>query len=577
MSRSPRHLHLYWLLLLAPTLAVGAATVALLWREQARLERAAVAARETRLAAVVARARLVAENADLLAADVRDALIAPMRDLPASAWRTLQSGWPQQNPLVRGGFTLSPYGQVIQPDPTQEEGREFRKKFAQLLDELRPWREKPGAKDAAGGGRRGAGQGQQAGELGQISGPNAGNSYAANSNASQFTQQRKDLQSLSQGGLPQRDAAAERSGWVPLGDGAETRRAIVWFQANPGADVRGAEINLDTLAAQFAATLPADIEADEGYALLDDAGRVLGARGGTASHPEPVALVPLDSALLPGWQVAAFLPAAGMAGARRPLFAMGAMLTGLFVLAILASGSLLLRQAEASATEARQKTSFVANVSHELKTPLTTIRLYAELLEQGRVRDDVQRAGFLRTISAETQRLARLVNNVLDFSKLEQGKKLYARVPLELGAELAALLDTHAPRVAEAGLRLERELPDTPVWLTTDRDAFAQIVLNLVENACKYAAAGGEVTVTLGERTGGGAAVRVLDRGPGVPAEQREKIFDQFYRADTALTAEKTGAGLGLSIARQLARGLGGDVRHEPRAGGGAAFVLELP
>ena len=253
------------------------------------------------------------------------------------------------------------------------------------------------------------------------------------------------------------------------------------------------------------------------------------------------------------------------------------MLTGLFVLAILASGSLLLRQAEASATEARQKTSFVANVSHELKTPLTTIRLYAELLEQGRVRDDVQRAGFLRTISAETQRLARLVNNVLDFSKLEQGKKLYARVPLELGAELAALLDTHAPRVAEAGLRLERELPDTPVWLTTDRDAFAQIVLNLVENACKYAAAGGEVTVTLGERTGGGAAVRVLDRGPGVPAEQREKIFDQFYRADTALTAEKTGAGLGLSIARQLARGLGGDVRHEPRAGGGAAFVLELP
>jgi signal transduction histidine kinase len=581
VPRPPRRLHLYWLLLLAPTLAVGAVTVALLWREQARLERDATAVRDTRLAAVVARARLVAENADLLVADVRDTLTAPMRELTTAGWSTLLPGWALQNSLVLGGFTLSPYGQLTQPDPTGDEGRAFRKKFTRLLDDIRPWRDIAVTQNyASSPAQSGQVRGSLQTGLTQQSGQNSGNSYAANSNAIQFNQQRKDLQNLSQGGtLARQVTAVERGGWVPLGGGSELAplRVIVWFQANPGADVRGAEINLGTLAARLAATLPADIEVGEGYAMLDDTGRTLGARGTTPAGTEPVARVPLDAVLLSGWQVAAFLPVAGPAAAGRSLFVMGIVLTGLFVLAILASGSLLLRQAEASATEARQKTSFVANVSHELKTPLTTIRLYAELLEQGRVRDDAQRAGFLRTIGAETQRLARLVNNVLDFSKLEQGKKLYARVPLDLGAELEALLDTHGPRIAEAGLRLESRFPVTPLLLTTDRDAFAQVVLNLVENACKYAAVGGEVSVTLAGGAGIGAAVRVLDRGPGVPETQREKIFDQFHRVDTALTAEKTGAGLGLSIARQLARGLGGDLRHEPRDGGGAIFIFELP
>jgi signal transduction histidine kinase len=131
--------------------------------------------------------------------------------------------------------------------------------------------------------------------------------------------------------------------------------------------------------------------------------------------------------------------------------------------------------------------------------------------------------------------------------------------------------------VADAGLVLRREIPDTPVTVATDRDALEQIVLNLIDNACKYAAAGGEVTVSLAARTAGGATVRVADRGPGVPPEHRERIFEKFHRVDDALTAEKTGAGLGLSIARQLARGMGGELSYAPRNGAGAEFVLELP
>jgi signal transduction histidine kinase len=411
-----------------------------------------------------------------------------------------------------------------------------------------------------------------------ISMNNTANFYPAGANAGNFQSQRKELQVLSKNGSLPPPAAVERSGWAPLEElwGAPSAIAV-WYERDPGAEVRGAELNVGALAAQLADTLPAEFAAGDGYALLNPAGQVQGLKGDVPAGVAPDAIVPLDVALLPGWSAAGFMPAVGVEGAGRPLFVMGSLLTGILVTAILASGSLLLLQARASAAEARQKTSFVTNVSHEFKTPLTTIRLYAELLEQGRVRDEAQRAGFLHTIGAETKRLARLVNHVLDFSQLEQGKRQYLREPLDLTAELAAVLDTQAPRLAEAGLGLVRELPDASLPLLTDRDAVVQIVLNLLENACKYAAGGGEVTVSLAPRPGGGADVSVLDRGPGVPPAHRERIFEQFHRVDATLTAEKSGAGLGLSIARQLARGLGGDLRHTARPGGGATFILELP
>ena len=323
--------------------------------------------------------------------------------------------------------------------------------------------------------------------------------------------------------------------------------------------------------------LPAAPGGGEGYALRDGQGRVLHQAGAVPIGGAALVRVPLASGLLPNWEVSAYLRPMARESAGTGFLGIGVLLVAILVAAILSGGSLLLRQARRSEEEAAQKTSFVANVSHEFKTPLTTIRLYAELLEQGRVRDAAQGGDYLRTIARETQRLARLVNNALDFSRLEQGQKKFAREPLDLTAALNRLLDTHGPRVAEAGLILRRELPATVLSVTTDRDALEQIVINLLDNACKYAAEGGEVTVALGARPAGGVALAVLDRGPGVPAGHRARIFEKFHRVDDTLTAEKSGAGLGLSIARQLARGLGGELRYEPRPGGGAAFVVELP
>ncbi|MBI5771318.1 MAG: HAMP domain-containing histidine kinase [Verrucomicrobia bacterium] len=385
--------------------------------------------------------------------------------------------------------------------------------------------------------------------------------------------------------LAAKDLSAGRRGWLPaMVDGR--LHLAGWVQSAGGGEIRGVELNLAALTSRLGATLPLGLAAGEGYALRDEQGRILHQSGTWNRASEPAVRVPLSAAMLPGWELAGQLVARDGGGEAAPGFLWATtLLVVLLVLAIVAGGSLLWWQARRSEAEAAQKTSFVANVSHEFKTPLTTIRLYSELLEQGRVRDAAQGADYLRTIGRETQRLARLVNNALDFSRLEQGKKKFALEPLDLTAELARLLDTHAPRVAEAGLTLNRDLPASALNVTTDRDALGQIVLNLIDNACKYAAhstgsgqaAGGVVLVALAPRTMGGAEVRVADRGPGVPVEHRERIFEKFHRVDEALTAEKSGAGLGLSIARQLARGLGGELRYASRKGGGAEFILELP
>jgi len=126
-------------------------------------------------------------------------------------------------------------------------------------------------------------------------------------------------------------------------------------------------------------------------------------------------------------------------------------------------------------------------------------------------------------------------------------------------------------------MELKRNLPVEAISVATDRDAVEQIAINLLGNACKYASSGRELLVEMRMRSAGGAEVSVGDRGPGVPASHRERIFEKFHRVDETLTAEKGGAGLGLSIARQLARGLGGELRYRPRNGGGAEFILELP
>ena len=237
---------------------------------------------------------------------------------------------------------------------------------------------------------------------------------------------------------------------------------------------------------------------------------------------------------------------------------------------------MLTRQAHRNMVDARNKTSFVSNVSHELKTPLTSIRMYAELLSENRIKTPEKQKQYLDVIVSESQRLTRLVNNVLDFSRLEQERKQFQLEVIELGEHLQNLIEANRLRIQEAGIRIITELPKTLIKIKADRDAIDQIFLNLVENVIKYAAKGKELMIELAMNESN-ALLIISDRGQGIPVEHRRAIFEKFYRIDDSLTTEKPGSGLGLTIAQKLAQGLQGTLRFEPRKGSGSSFILELP
>lgn len=593
-------------------MVVGVGAVSLLKREQERIAQQSAATWEARRAAAEARARLIVENVELLTGDVQEGLLDALADQPQEGVVGLLSEWEANNPLVRGGFVAREDGGLLWPEArnADESARGFLRRLGASFRESPPWQaeklEPKGtksepmeaeAKKARGAVTSNVAQVQSARRDVQqlVKAPNAATMDASAlegqrmAEASAMEVQRAEAWARNQRELSARASRAaapreeaERRAKVLRGWKAVTidgrSHVIGWVQARASGEVRGVELNLGGLVSRLAQALPAEVSGEDGYVLRDAEKRVVHQAGAVARSGEANVVVPIASALLAGWDVAAFVPGgmySGESGAA--FFWVGLLLVGIFLAAIVAGGSLLLWQARRSEEEAAQKTTFVANVSHEFKTPLTTIRLYAELLEQGRVRNAAQGSEYLRTIGRETQRLARLVNNALDFSRLEQGRKTFSREEVDLKAELTRVLDTQAPRLDEAGMRLVRELPEGAVVVKTDRDAVEQIVLNLIENACKYASDGGEVVVTLNAKGERGVEVTVADRGPGVPAAHREKIFEKFHRVDDSLTAEKAGAGLGLSIARQLARGLGGELKYADRAGGGAEFILELP
>ena len=341
-----------------------------------------------------------------------------------------------------------------------------------------------------------------------------------------------------------------------------------WWQPAGGGAVRGVELNLPAVLERVQALVPGRTDAGERFAV----------RGPGESSADANVRIPL-STTLPGWTLVGWTGGAGRIESLDTgggFFVVAALLVGAFVAAIVAGGSIFFRQAATAAREAALKTSFVSNVSHEMKTPLTTIRMYAEMLADDRVSDPARRSRYFATIGRETSRLTRLVNNVLDFGRLEAGRKEYRPEAIPLGAWLARIVEVHAPRAAEAGVRVVATTPAVGAAVRCDPDSLDQMALNLIDNAVKYAAAGGLVELHADPVPGGWALV-VADRGPGVPAAHRERIFERFHRVDESLTAKTQGAGLGLTIARRLARDQGGDLVCREREGGGAAFVLTLP
>ena len=321
--------------------------------------------------------------------------------------------------------------------------------------------------------------------------------------------------------------------------------------------------------------------------LVQAAGKVVRMMGSDTSFRElfktdlkhPFVATEIGEAL-PHWEVAAYLrnPDQFRQSARTIQLTLG-LLIGVLLLAIAVGSWLIVRDLNHQLTLARQKTDFVSNVSHELKTPLTSIRMFAELLADGRATSYEKQKSYLNIITAEAARLTRLINNVLDFSRSERGEKKYNFTEFDLAALTNETVATYRPHLESSGFRLNASIPPTPVGVRGDRDALAQIIVNLLSNAEKYSNGRKEITVEIppADNSSNCAMVRVLDCGPGVPRGLEEKIFDQFYRVPDALSSGIQGSGLGLTLARQIARAHGGDVIYSPRDGGGSCFSLQLP
>jgi two-component system phosphate regulon sensor histidine kinase PhoR len=222
----------------------------------------------------------------------------------------------------------------------------------------------------------------------------------------------------------------------------------------------------------------------------------------------------------------------------------------------------------------RMRREFVANVSHELRTPLSSIRLLVETLETGAIDEPVLAQDFLRRIVGEVDRLARLVDELLDLARLETGRVTLNREPLAPLDLLSAGIDRLRPQIERAGLSLHLEVPLDLPPVDVDRARIEQVLLNLIHNAIKFTPPGGSITV---EATAdhGLLTVAVRDTGFGVDPEELSRLFERFYKADKARRSE--GAGLGLAIAKHIVLAHGGAIWAESVPGEGATFYFTVP
>ncbi len=261
----------------------------------------------------------------------------------------------------------------------------------------------------------------------------------------------------------------------------------------------------------------------------------------------------------------------------RASFTFNVTLSALLAIALMGGIALALRAANRAMHLSEMKSDFVSNVSHELRTPLSSIRVFAELLRLGRVQSPEKVQEYGEYIEAEGRRLSRLIDNILDFSRIESGRKTYDLVPIDLLEVVRATVKTFEVRLKPEGFRLDFEEPaDRLPPVTLDPDAIGQALHNLLDNAVKYSQTSKEIRVRV-FREGDSALVSVTDHGIGIPKGEQRKIFERFHRVGTGLIHDVKGSGLGLSIVHHIVQAHRGHVTVDSEPGRGSTFTISLP
>ena len=252
-------------------------------------------------------------------------------------------------------------------------------------------------------------------------------------------------------------------------------------------------------------------------------------------------------------------------------------LSVILALVLLAGIGLTIRTALREMKLSAMKNEFVSNVSHELRTPLSSIRVFGEFMRRGRVEEPDKVREYGSYIETESRRLTQLINNILDFSRIESGHIAYNFEATDLEELLTGTLATFSVRLRDKGFEVSYDGPDDPMpEIRLDANAIDRAVANLLDNAVKYSNGDRRIGVVL-SRDGDEVAIAVSDHGIGIPRDELERIFERFHRVSTGLVHDVKGSGLGLTLVRHITEAHGGRVTVESEPGTGSTFTIHLP
>lgn len=311
-----------------------------------------------------------------------------------------------------------------------------------------------------------------------------------------------------------------------------------------------------------------------GISLLDSGRGIVFAS--TPTVPEDRVMARVDLAALPGWRIAAYPRAGTIEDAARQDVRDYSVLLGAAFLAVVGGLVLATRTMSREVALARTRSDFVSNVSHELKTPLALIRMFAENLRAGWVPDD-KRAEYYDVMLGESERLTAVIDNVLDFSRMESGRREFHFRPTDLTALVSGIVERYRHTFESAGIKLSSVIPEHAIVAAVDRDAMAQVLVNLLSNAAKYIGEGTKhVMVSLAENEARVLLV-VRDTGVGMTNESVREIFAPFTRLDAPEVKSIAGSGIGLAIVRHIVDAHSGRIEVASRPQTGSTFRIRLP
>jgi signal transduction histidine kinase len=279
---------------------------------------------------------------------------------------------------------------------------------------------------------------------------------------------------------------------------------------------------------------------------------------------------------LSSWKAGIGLKNTNLDHLARDSFLHSAGATFLVLVFLLCGIALTLRATDREARLAQAKSNFVANVSHELKTPLSLISMFSEILELGRVKNEEKKIEYYGIIRHESLRLNKMIDNILDFSKIEAGRKTYDFADGDMAEVIENVLSSYRYQIINSGFDIQTNIqPDLPPVLI-DRDAMAQAISNLLDNAIKYSGEVKQLSITA-ETVRSELSIEIADHGIGIPRAEQAKIFEKFYRVGNGLVHDVKGSGLGLSLVKHIVEAHQGTISVESDVGKGSRFTILLP